>query len=92
MIIIVLRLVVLLLWLPAQGVALLAGGWGLLGFQMGDPGSGVLGIVVFLLPAVVAGGALWYSFAAAPPRAAFALVGASLLLMLVVLPAWLAKH
>ena len=70
--IMLLRIALILAWAATQLLALLVGGWGLLGAQMGEPGSAVLGVLILLAPAVLAGGGLWYA-ARHPAQAALAL-------------------
>jgi hypothetical protein len=46
----ILRLLLVIGWVVAQPLALLIGGWGLLGASYGRPGTSVIGLLLILLP------------------------------------------
>lgn len=49
----VLRILLFIGWAIAQPLALLIGGWGLLGASYGRPGTSLFGLFLILLPAIL---------------------------------------
>lgn len=56
--ILLLKLLLIPIWIVTQLLGLMFFGWGLLGFQMGEPSSGVIGIIAFVTPTLLCGGGL----------------------------------
>ena len=73
----------MLAWAVAQLIGLLLGGWALLGFQQGQPGTGVLGVLLLLGPPAIAFAAWRLAGQTADPTTANMILGGGALLLLV---------